>query len=158
LEFGHAPYLGTVLLFRIHTKWPSLVLKWRIPCQVHFGRLALILGFYGAVSRMEVDIPGSGCAYISDASLLGLSSFSLAIAAFILRLIYELASATYAKILTVLSWTSIICFTPYHLLCEAPYRGKFLNVSKYSKKCSRYQHAEESEEGAPFHLIRRFSS
>jgi hypothetical protein len=67
----------------------------------------------------------------------------LPIAAFIPALIYEWQVPAMLKFLTVLSGTSIICFTTYHLFVRSTFIGKFLNGRKYSRKLSDIQKQEE---------------
>jgi len=137
--------LGTVLFFGYTLNAPSFSFEMAILVKSLVVWL-LIFGFTGLFLRY-----GSGHSarmrYISDASY-WVYLVHLPIAAFIPALIYEWQVPAMLKFLTVLSGTSIICFTTYHLFVRSTFIGKFLNGRKYSRSVADIQHAEEARKVA----------
>jgi len=71
--------------------------------------------------------------YISDASY-WVYLIHLPLTAFLPSLLFDWNVSAIIKFLTVLAFTTLICFSTYHFFVRASFIGKFLNGRKYPRK------------------------
>ncbi|TXE08944.1 acyltransferase family protein [Algoriphagus aquimarinus] len=133
--------LGIVLFFGYALNVPSYSFEMTILVKSLVVWL-LIFGFTGLFLRYGSK-HSARMRYISDASY-WVYLVHLPIAAFIPALIFEWQVPAMLKFLTVLSVTSIICFSTYHLFVRSTFIGKFLNGRKYTRSVADIRHTEEA--------------
>ncbi len=81
--------------------------------------------------------------YISDASY-WVYLIHLPVVVFIPALIADWDLHSTVKVLIVITATSFICFSTYHLFVRSTFIGKFLNGRKYTRSVADIRHTEEA--------------